>query len=120
MGRVGSRHQALLPPADEVDSAGAAGPIPSSDSAFELQLTHNAALLAHARAKSRRAWPDAGALRVDIGSIHAARLCERLHDSAQRDEKGRFVVGGVWDEKGRRYVDGRAFSGYSEYRGTHA
>ena len=26
----------------------------------------------------------------------------------------------MWDEKGRRYVDGRTFSGYSEYRGTHA
>jgi len=117
--RVGSRHQVTLPPADE-DSADATDPIPTADSAFELQLTHNAALLARARAKCRRAWSDAGALRVDIGSIHAARLCDRLHDSAQRDEKGRLVVGGVWDEKDRRYVGGRAFSGYSEYRGTHA
>lgn len=118
--RIGSEHQALLPTADDDDVVDAACPVPAADLALQAQLTHNAALLTRARAKSRRAWPDCGGLRVDLGSIHATRLYERLHDSTQRDEKGRLVVGGEWDASHKRYVGGRAFPGYSEYRGTHA
>ena len=119
--RVGHKHQAELPREWGEDGAqDAAHLVANEDVVLEMQLTHNAALLARSRARNRRAWPDGGGRRIDLGSTDATRLCELIHNAGPRDARGRLIVGGTWDEANKCHIGGRIFPGYSEYQATHA